>query len=97
MARQRRDSASQIAARLGFDPFKCLVRQAVALEKKDPHSKELRDLCLELAPFCVPRLKAVEHDIAVQGEVTVVIGGQGQSPNEVIEGDVVELKAVSDE
>lgn len=87
MARQRRDSASQIAKRLGFDPFKCLVRQAVQLEKHDPHSKELRELCLELAPYCVPKLKAVEHDIDLSGTVTLVIGGAPTPPNEVVADD----------
>ncbi len=81
MARQRRDSASQILKRLEFDPLQVIVRQLHKMEKENPHSKELRDACFELMPFAHARLKQIDADIAVQGEVTLVIGGQNNNPS----------------
>lgn len=87
MPRKRRDSASQFMQRLEFNPLQVLVRQANKMAREEPHSTELRDLCLDLMPYAYPKLKAVDHDVDLNGTVTVVIGGPPQSPNEVKPGD----------
>lgn len=93
MARPRRRSASQVAQALDCDPFRYLCMRF----NESEDGKEKDDLALSLLPYCYPRLKQVDADIAVQGEVTVVIGGEVPSPNEVIEGTAVSPNEVIDD
>ncbi len=78
MPRQRRRSGAEIASALNCDPFKYLCRRFNAAED----GKEKDNLALELLPFVLPRLKAVEHSADDGSEVTITIGGKAL-PNEV--------------
>ena len=70
MARQRRLSAAEIAKNLNADPFKYLCQRFNSMED----GKEKDGIALELLPYCLPKLKAVEHDVAPGGAVTITLG-----------------------
>lgn len=76
MARQRRDSASQVMQRMKFDPLKALVRH---VQREELLAEDQIQICLRLMDNAYPKLRSVEMKGDISTTITVEIGGSDGS------------------
>lgn len=71
MARPKRRSGAELARALNCDPFKYLCERFNGMGA----GKEKDGIALELLPYCLPKLKAIEVSASEGAKFQVIIGG----------------------